>query len=458
LVHATNLTKRYGRLTALHDVSFSIREGEILGLIGPNGSGKTTLFECLGGVLPIDGGMVLQDGRPLTARDRASSLFYLPDGIAPWPSQTVRWALGFVQQFFQGSAPSATKNVKCPTPDPAPDPTPDRTPGPTPLPTRGRTPGPTPLPLGVGHRVRSRRSRRSSNSSTWKSFSTRRSARCRRASASARCSPWGCSSPRPILLADEPFEGLDLRQSRDVAQTLRTHAAAGRTMFLSIHQIGDAARVCDRFVLLSGGRVCGEGTLPELSALAAARSGYGSHRRPGRGLSCAHLRKDQPRPAVSAVRSFVVLLGKEWRELMASRAWWVLLLVMGPLVGVSFISAVRTYAEASGLNGTAVGVGEAFSPLVGIWAPTFSACELAAAFLLPFVAIRVVSGDRQSGALKIELQHPMSSFARVGAKALVLLAGWFVASLGAGGGGLLWRSYGGSIYPRSSPPSSSAIC
>ena len=75
---------------------------------------------------------------------------------------------------------------------------------------------------------------------------------------------------------------------------------------------------------------------------------------------------------------------------MASRAWWVLLLVMGPLVGVSFISAVRTYAEASGLNGTAVGVGEAFSPLVGIWAPTFSACELAAAFLLPFVAIRVV--------------------------------------------------------------------
>ena len=151
--------------------------------------------------------------------------------------------------------------------------------------------------------------------------------------------------------------------------------------------------------------------------------------------------------APSAVRSFVVLLGKEWRELMASRAWWVLLLVMGPLVGVSFISAVRTYAEASGLNGTAVGVGEAFSPLVGIWAPTFSACELAAAFLLPFVAIRVVSGDRQSGALKIELQHPMSSFARVGAKALVLLAGWFVASLAPAAAVGLWRSYGGSIYP-----------
>src|SRR6476619_8212176 len=100
---------------------------------------------------------------------------------------------------------------------------------------------------------------------------------------------------------------------------------------------------------------------------------------------------------------------------------------MGPLVGVSFISAVRTYAEASGLNGTAVGVGEAFSPLVGIWAPTFSACELAAAFLLPFVAIRLVSGDRQSGALKLELQRTLPAIARVGAKALVLVGGWTIA-------------------------------
>src|SRR5262245_11778590 len=107
--------------------------------------------------------------------------------------------------------------------------------------------------------------------------------------------------------------------------------------------------------------------------------------------------------------SWLWLLAKEYRELVASRAWWILLLAMGPLVGVSFSSAVRTYAELSGLNGTAAGVGEAFSPLVGVWAPTFSACELAAAFLLPFVAIRVVAGDRQSGALKIELQHPLSS-------------------------------------------------
>ena len=144
---------------------------------------------------------------------------------------------------------------------------------------------------------------------------------------------------------------------------------------------------------------------------------------------------------------FAWLLVKEWRELLASRAWWVMLLLIGPLVGVSFISAVRTYAELSGLNGTAAGVGEAFSPLVGVWAPTFSACELAAAFLLPFVAIRVVGGDRQSGALKLEAQQPMPPTVRITAKALVLLAAWGIAMLPTLLAAVMWRAYGGSVYP-----------
>lgn len=145
--------------------------------------------------------------------------------------------------------------------------------------------------------------------------------------------------------------------------------------------------------------------------------------------------------------AFLWLVEKEWRELMASRAWWVLLLGMGPLVGVCFISSVRSYAEVSGLNGTAGGVGEALSPLTGVWAPTFSACELAAVFLLPFVAIRLVGGDRRSGALKLELQQGISPLGRIAAKALVLLAGWMVAMLPPASATLLWVSYGGSLYP-----------
>jgi len=141
------------------------------------------------------------------------------------------------------------------------------------------------------------------------------------------------------------------------------------------------------------------------------------------------------------------LLEKEWRELQVSRSWWVLLIVMGPLVGVSFISAMQKYAEVSGLNGTSAGVGEALAPLVGVWAPTFSACELVAVFLLPFVAIRMVAGDWQSGALKLELQQGISPLARMSAKALVLLAGWLLAMLPPLSALALWKMYGGMLYP-----------
>jgi ABC-2 type transport system ATP-binding protein len=84
----------------------------------------------------------------------------------------------------------------------------------------------------------------------------------------------GLLAPQPILLIDEPFEGLDLRQSREAAATLRKHLTPDRTFFLSIHQIADAAKVCDRFVLLSGGRVVAEGKLDTLTALAQQRGGH----------------------------------------------------------------------------------------------------------------------------------------------------------------------------------------
>ena len=220
MFQARNLTKRYGRLTALSDVSFGVRSGEVLGLIGPNGSGKTTLFECLGGVLPLDAGSLSVDGRPMTDRERASTLFYLPDTIVPWPSQTVRWAIDFTLGFFHGRTGLQDEVVQRLDIAPLLDST-------------------------IGSLSKGQRKR--------------------------ALLAIGLLMPHPLLLADEPFDGLDLRQSRDVAQTLRSYASAGRTMFLSIHQIKDAARVCDRFVLLSGGSIRGEGTLDELGALAASR-------------------------------------------------------------------------------------------------------------------------------------------------------------------------------------------
>jgi ABC-type multidrug transport system ATPase subunit len=221
----SSLSKRFGRFQALDDVGFELRPGEVLGLIGPNGAGKTTLFECVAGILPCDSGLVQVDGREISESDRTSLLFYLPDGIAPWSSQSVQWILDFTVGFFGGRTEVREEAVER---------------------------------LGLTRLLHQR-------------LGTLSKGERKRVLLAI-----GLMTPQPVLLADEPFDGLDLRQTREVASMLRTHAAGGRTLFLSIHQISDAARACDRFVLLSSGRVRGEGTLEEVSAVAAARTGVKS--------------------------------------------------------------------------------------------------------------------------------------------------------------------------------------
>jgi ABC-2 type transport system ATP-binding protein len=220
LLRVTGLTKAYRRVTALDDVGFEVRRGEVLGVIGPNGAGKTTLFECLAGVVPRDAGIVRLNGALLPPTRAGAHLFYLPDAIAPWPSQPVAWALDFTVGFFGGRADRQDHVVRALNLDALLD-------------RRIGT-------LSKGQRKRAMLA-------------------------------IGLLAPQPILLVDEPFDGLDLRQTRDVSVAVRAHAAEGRTIVLSIHQISDAARVCDRFVLLSAGHVRGEGTLDDLAEVASAR-------------------------------------------------------------------------------------------------------------------------------------------------------------------------------------------
>ena len=66
LLEAKNLTRAFGGLLAVHDVSFSVEEGEIFGLIGPNGAGKTTLFNLITGLTPVSSGEFLFAGRRVT--------------------------------------------------------------------------------------------------------------------------------------------------------------------------------------------------------------------------------------------------------------------------------------------------------------------------------------------------------------------------------------------------------
>jgi ABC-2 type transport system ATP-binding protein len=159
----------------------------------------------------------------VNGRHRSSKLFYVPDGIAPWPDQPVRWVLEYCLGFFGGRREIYEQVIA------------DLALAPL-----------MRVPIGALSKGQRKRT----------------------------LLALGLLAPQPILLIDEPFEGLDLRQSREAATTLRKHITPDRTFFLSIHQIADAAKVCDRFVLLSGGRVVAEGTRDVLTAVARQRVGH----------------------------------------------------------------------------------------------------------------------------------------------------------------------------------------
>jgi ABC-type multidrug transport system ATPase subunit len=222
LMQVAGLSKRYGDQRALADISFAVKAGEVLGLIGPNGAGKTTLMEAIAGLLPVDGGGVLWRETPLPLRKRREFMFYLPDGLRPWDDQYAARVIdffavvhgrpeGFVAGTIRtlGLAPVLRKRVHA-------------------------------LSKGYGRRL---------------------------------MLALALLTPHPLLLMDEPFDGFDLRQTREIMSVLRDVAGSGRTLVLAIHQLIDAERVCDRFVLLADGRLRGVGTLDELRAQSGQVSG-----------------------------------------------------------------------------------------------------------------------------------------------------------------------------------------
>ena len=98
MIEVQHLTKRYGRVTAVDDVSFRVERGEILGFLGPNGAGKTTTMRILTGYMPPTEGKALVAGydvfdQPLDAKRRTG---YLPETPPLYPEMTVREYLDFV--------------------------------------------------------------------------------------------------------------------------------------------------------------------------------------------------------------------------------------------------------------------------------------------------------------------------------------------------------------------------
>jgi len=99
-VHA--LAKKYGSFTAVRELTFSARPGEVLGLVGPNGAGKTTTLRCLAGIIPMTAGTVRVDGHDLAADPVAAkrALAFFPDEPRLFDYLTVRQHLNFVARIY----------------------------------------------------------------------------------------------------------------------------------------------------------------------------------------------------------------------------------------------------------------------------------------------------------------------------------------------------------------------
>jgi ABC-type multidrug transport system ATPase subunit len=217
LLDVVSLSKRYGDQPALIDVHVSMRTGEVLGLIGPNGAGKTTLLESVAGLLPVDAGSVIWRGQELSAPMRREAVFYLPDGVRLYGDQFVVHVLNFFGSVYRRSAEEISSATSAVSLEPA-------------------------LAKRVG--------------SLSKGYNRR------------LIIAVGLLTRQPILLMDEPFDGFDLRQTRDMMLVLRRVAAGGRSLLLSIHQLANAEQVCDRIALIADGRIREVGTPGELRARA----------------------------------------------------------------------------------------------------------------------------------------------------------------------------------------------
>jgi hypothetical protein len=136
---------------------------------------------------------------------------------------------------------------------------------------------------------------------------------------------------------------------------------------------------------------------------------------------------------------------KEWREILSGRALWTMLLLLCPLIGYSFVQAVALYSEASAAALHAPVLARGLSPLDGVLVPSLGAWYVGTTLLFPFVAIRALSQEKASGALRLLVQLPYRAATLVTAKLAAVLAAWVLASLPAVSALGIWGLLGGHV-------------
>ena len=222
MIEVQHLTKRYGGVTAVNDISFRVERGEILGFLGPNGAGKTTTMRILTGYMPATDGKAIVAGydvfdQPIEAKRRTG---YLPETPPLYPDMGVMDYLTFVAKIKGVPSADRTKRVKT-----------------------------------IMERTR---------------IADMANRQCGRLSKGykQRVGLAQALIHNPaVLILDEPTAGLDPKQIIETRELIKELAAAGdHTIILSTHILPEVAQTCQRVVIIAKGHVVAIDTPNNLTA------------------------------------------------------------------------------------------------------------------------------------------------------------------------------------------------
>ncbi len=226
MIEVRNLTKAYGQRTAIEDVTFSVKKGEILGFLGPNGAGKSTTMKILSGFLPGSSGSVTVNGFDVKKNlvDVKASIGYLPENPPVYTSMPVQDYLEFAARLHRvpkGKTKAAVDEAmeKCNITD-----------------VRHRLIG----NLSKGYRQRVGLAQ-------------------------------AIAHKPPVLILDEPTVGLDPRQIIEIRNLIQS-LGGNHTVILSTHILPEVQATCSRVVVIDRGRVVAEDTLAGIQARMQANS------------------------------------------------------------------------------------------------------------------------------------------------------------------------------------------
>ena len=287
MIKTEHLSKRYETLTAVDDVSFEVRPGEVLGFLGPNGAGKTTTMRMLAGFISPTGGKASICGHDVETDTLAAkaSLGYLPEGAPSYGEMTVQSFLEFISELRQLKGEQRARR----------------------------------LSYVIG-RLQLERVLTQTVDTLSKGF--------RRRVGLAQA----LVHDPPVLILDEPTDGLDPNQKHEV-RSLINEMARDKIIVISTHILEEVDAVCTRAIIIARGRVVADDTPQGL----ATKSRYHN------AVSLKLERPDQLAAARAAVAALPSVAEVEVSEREAS-------LTALPRAGQSILSALNELATRQGLK------------------------------------------------------------------------------------------------------------